>query len=325
MAGEAGGPGVILMNLGGPARPSAIRPFLTALFSDREIIRLPGGPLLQPVTARLLTTLRLASVRANYARIGGGSPLPAITRRQAEGLRERLRARGIEAQTATALRYTRPRADDALRALSGADRLVAVSLYPQYSRATTGSSLADLRRALDRAGLGFPLSVVDRYPDHPGYLDALADTVRRGLSAWPAPRRPSVVVLFSAHSLPERLVREGDPYVEEVGRTVAGVRERLPAGQPWRLAFQSRVGPVRWVGPGTEEVLRDLAREGARDVLVVPVSFVSDHLETLYEIDLLYGTLARRRGIERYRRAEALNDSPAFLEALADLVTEALR
>jgi ferrochelatase len=178
---------------------------------------------------------------------------------------------------------------------------------------------------MEAEDLFLPHVVIDRYPEHPGYLDAVAERVHEGLAGFPAERRRHVVVLFSAHSLPERFVREGDPYVAEVERTVAGVRARLPAGQPWRLGFQSRTGPVRWVGPDTAEVLRDLGREGVREVLVVPAAFVSDHIETLYEIDLLFAEDARRAGIADFRRAPSLNDSPTFLAALADLVLEAAR
>jgi ferrochelatase len=311
--------GIILMNLGGPAKQGEIRPFLASLFSDREIIRLPGGPVFQPALAQLIAGLRMKKVRANYRQIGGGSPLLALTRGQAAGLAAEFARRGVDAKVAVAMRYSRPRAAGALLSLAraGFDRLVAVSLYPQYSRATTGSSVSDLLRAMGRTGVLVKLALVDRYPDHPGYLDALAEKVREAL-------RPETTVLFSAHGLPERLVRSGDPYVREVERTVAGVRARLPAGTPWRLGFQSRVGPVKWVGPDTEAVIRDLGREGARDVLAVPVAFVSDHIETLQEIDILYAGVARAAGVPSFRRSASLNDSPAFMRALADLVLEAV-
>ncbi len=317
--------GVALLNMGGPGGPGEVRAFLRALFSDRDLIRLPGGPALQGVFAILIAALRTRKVQGNYRRIGGGSPLLDLTRRQAEGLRRALAARGVPAAVEPLMRYTRPRAVDALRALrrAGADALVAVSLYPQFSRATTGSSLADLERAAVDSGLFPRRSVVDRYPEHPGYLEAVAERVREGLAGFPEERRGRVVLLFSAHSLPERAVREGDPYVAEIERTVAGVRARLPAEQPWRLGFQSRTGPVRWVGPDTAEVLRDLGREGVREVLVVPAAFVSDHIETLYEIDLLFAEDARAAGIADFRRAPSLNDSPTFAAALADLVLEA--
>jgi ferrochelatase len=319
--------GVILLNLGGPSTPSEIRPFLVSLFSDREIIRLPGGPLLQPLMARLIARMRLKRVTENYASIGGGSPIFPLTRRQAEGLEAVLRGRGLDACVGIAMRYTYPDADEALTEMerAGVDRLLAVTMYPQYSRATTGSSLAALRRAMARRGVELPLAVVDRYPEHPGYLEAVAEKVRAGLGAYPEDRRAGATLLFSAHSLPQRFVDEGDPYVNEIEATVAGVLARLPEGQPWRLSFQSRAGPVKWVGPETSEVIEELARDGVEDVLAVPIAFVSDHIETLQEIDLLYAGQARDLGISGFSRSKSLNDSPTFLAALAELVTEAVR
>ncbi|MHC4471620.1 MAG: ferrochelatase [Planctomycetota bacterium] len=318
--------GVILMNLGGPSSPEEIRPFLVRLFSDREIIRLPGGPLLQPLMARLIARLRLKRVRRNYEAIGGRSPLLRLTRLQAEGLREVLATRGFDARVGVAMRYTSPSSAQTLMEMtrSGVSRLVALTLYPQYSKATTGSSLTALRRAMEWAGAETPFAVVDRFPEHPVYLDSVAERVWAGLKRWPAEQRADVVLLFSAHSLPQRLVDEGDPYVVEVKRTIEGVLARLPHGQPWRLGFQSRAGPVQWVGPDTSDVIRRLGQENVRGALCVPVAFVSDHIETLQEIDLLYAGEAREAGIETFRRSESLNDSPTFLEALADLVEEAL-
>lgn len=319
--------GVVLLNLGGPADQSAIRPFLTRLFSDREIIRLPGGRIGQWLIGRAIVLARLSAVKENYRRIGGGSPIHEITRRQAEGLETRLAARGLDAVVRIAMRYSPPFAADALADLeaSGAARILALTLYPQYSRATTGSSMADLARALARRESAPPLTAIDRWATLSGYLDAMADRVRRGLMGYPAADRKRVVLLFSAHSLPISFVQAGDAYVGEIEATVAGIRERLPPGNPWRLAWQSRVGPVKWVGPGVEEVLAELAGEGRRNVLAIPVSFVGDHVETLYEVDLLFGERAKELGIEGFRRIESLNDDPAFLDALADLVERRLR
>ena len=165
---------------------------------------------------------------------------------------------------------------------------------------------------------------MDRYPEHPGYLDAVAERVRTGLDWFPEERRADVVLLFSAHSLPKRFIDEGDPYVSEIERTVAGVRARLPESHPWRLSYQSRAGPVEWVGPDTAAVIAELGREGVRDVLAIPIAFVSDHIETLQEIDLRYAAEAKDAGIGTFRRSESLNDSATFLDALADLVTEAI-
>lgn len=318
--------GVLLLNLGGPATPAAIKPFLIRLFSDREIIKLPGGPLFQPLFARLITRIRLKEVIENYAKIGGASPILELTTAQASGIQSRLEDRGHDAVVGIAMRYTSPTSDEALIAMrdAGVDRLIALTLYPHYSKATTGSSLNELHRAMERTGIHLPLTAIDRYPTHPGYLDAVAGNAMACLETVPADRRHEATVLFSAHSLPKKFINEGDPYVDEIEACVEGVRERIGLDQPWLLSYQSRSGPVEWVGPGTEDVINEMAKRKVRDVVVIPIAFVSDHIETLYEIDLLYGDQARELGIDGYRRSESLNDSPRFLDALTDLVVEAL-
>jgi len=225
------------------------------------------------------------------------------------------------------MRYWRPTTDEALdgMAAAGIRRIVAVSLYPQYSSASTGSSVNALRRAVAaRPRDGFEVSVVDRYPEEPLYLDAVAAKVRAAWARVPESLRGECVLLFSAHALPRKLVAAGDPYVSEVERTRAGVVARLGFRVEHRLSFQSRVGPVRWIGPGTDEALTAIGREGRRAVVVVPIAFVSDHVETLYELDILLADHARRVGIACYVRAESLNDDPLFLDALAGLVRRRL-
>ncbi len=314
--------GVVLLNMGGPDSPEAVRPFLENLFSDPEILRFPLSRWLQRPLARWIASRRSPVVAERYRRIGGGSPIAPITLAQAEALEAELAARGVEARVTVAMRYWKPRAREAAEALAelGADRLVVLPLYPQYSRATTGSSLADLEDALRAAGLhGVPRTVIRSWHDHPAYLDSLAEAVREGLEAL-----PGATVLMSAHSLPQRLIDRGDPYLDQVRGTVAGVLARL-GDVPHRLAFQSRTGPVRWLGPGVEEVLRELAAAGVERVLAVPVSFVSDHIETLHEIDIEYRNLARSLGIRELGRSPSLNTRPSFIRALAGLVQGALR
>ena len=319
--------GILLLNLGGPATQADIRPFLLALFSDREIIRLPGGKAGQWLLARAIVKKRLKEVQENYAKIGGGSPILPLTKRQAEGLQVRLTERGLDVHVAIAMRYTSPTADEALAVLTeaGVTRLLALTHYPNYSKATTGSSLAELRRAMERRGSTLPLLVVDRWPELAGYLDAMADNVRKGLMSFPSAERKKVTLLFSAHSLPKSFIDEGDPYVTEIEKTVAGILSRLPKGNPWRISWQSRTGPVEWVGPATEDVIAELAAEGVTNLLVVPVSFVTDHIETLYEVDMLYGDLAKKKGIVGYRRIDSLNGNPRFLDALAEMAEWKLR
>ena len=312
------------MNLGGPDTLDAVRPFLTRLFTDREIIRLPGGRIGQAVIGRAIARKRTREVRENYAKIGGGSPLVRWTTLQGRGIVERLRARGHDVSFAMAMRYWNPTTDEALDELerAGAERLVALTLYPHYSMATTGSSAGELLRVMKRRGTRLPIERIDTWYDHPGYLDALAHRVRTALTVHFKDKRPTLLV--SAHGLPKHFIEAGDPYCEHVRITMEGLLRRLP-DLPHVLGYQSRVGPVEWIRPSTDEVIRDLAGNGVKDVLVIPISFVSDHVETLYEIDLLYGGQAKALGITNFQRMQSLNDFPPFLDALADLVEPKLR
>ena len=319
---------IVLFNLGGPDDLASVEPFLVQLFSDREIIELPFGAALQPLMARVISKLRGPSVRRNYTRIGGGSPQLRITSEQARALEDRLNCecrRGESFRIFIAMRYSRPSAEDALDAIAGAGihRIITLTLYPQYSKATTGSSTRDFERMLEKPvwkSFGFDVTHVESYFDHPGYLNAMADCVRDAWNEIPQDRCRETVILFSAHGLPQKFIDEGDPYVQHIEATRKGILDRLRLPNRQLLAYQSRTGPVRWIGPGTEETLTELGREGVRDVLVVPLSFVSDHIETLYEVDQLFADAARRAGITGYYRPRALNASPRFIDALAHLV-----
>jgi len=301
-----------------------VRPFLVRLFTDREIIQLPGGALGQALLGRAIAWKRAREVRENYAKIGGGSPIVRWTTLQGRGLVERLKSRGHDVTFALAMRYWNPSTDEALDELerAGVDRLLALTLYPHYSVATTGSSVAELLRVMKRRGTKLPLDRIDTWYDHPGYLDALAHRARVALEVHFNGSRPTILV--SAHGLPKHFIEAGDPYLEHIRVTTEGVLHRLP-DLPHVVGYQSRVGPVEWIGPSTDEVIRDLAARGVKGVLVLPISFVSDHVETLYEVDMLYGDQARALGIQSFKRAESLNDFPPFLDALADLVEPKLR
>ena len=325
--------GVVLFNLGGPENPAAIEPFLVNLFSDREIIELPGGAALQPLMARLIARLRLRSVRRNYASIGGGSPQLAITTAQAAALEAQLnraaRTQPPRYRVFIAMRYTRPSAADALHGINaaGITNVVTLTLFPHYSKATTGSSRNEFERTLARAewrstAARLKIRHIEHYAGDPRYVDAMAATVRTAWDSIPLDRRRRTVILFSAHGLPQKFIDEGDPYVEHINATRSGILARLGLPNRHVLAYQSRTGPVRWLGPGTEETLVELGREGVTDVFVVPLSFVSDHIETLYEVDLLFAEVARRAGITGYYRPAALNVHPLFIDALARLVLD---
>jgi ferrochelatase len=321
---------IVLFNLGGPDDLSSVEPFLVNLFQDREIIQLPGGAALQPWMARLIAKMRGPSVRDNYRRIGGGSPQLRLTRDQARALETRLNEKlPGEFRVFIAMRYSRPSSDDAIGAIeaAGIRRIVTLTLFPHWSKATTGSSRNEFDRALGSKRwkrLRFDVSHIDCYADHPRYLDALAETVQSAWDQIPHARRRRTVLLFSAHGLPQRFIHEGDPYVTHIDATRFGVLERLQLPNRQLLGFQSRTGPVKWIGPGTEEVLRELGEEGVSDVLMIPLSFVSDHIETLYEVDMLFADVARDAGITGYYRTPALNSHPRFIEALTELVRDHL-
>ena len=319
--------GIVMMNLGGPATLEDVEPFLLELFADREIIQLPLQRWLGPFIARR----RTPKVRGLYANIGGGSPILRYTEAQGRGMVERLER--LSPETAphkfyVAFRYTRPTSEDALRAMKadGVERAIAFTQYPQFSCSTTGSSLNELWRAASRTGLrdSFQWSLIDRWPVHPGFIDAMTETVREGLSQFAPSEREKVLLLFSAHSLPLDVIDRGDSYPQEVGASTQRVVEQLAVSNPYILAYQSDVGPVRWLGPSTERVLRRLGARGQKHVLVVPIAFTSDHIETLSELDREYGEVAHEAGITHYKRAPALNDRPLFLDGLARIVKDHL-
>jgi protoporphyrin/coproporphyrin ferrochelatase len=319
--------GIVMLNLGGPATLDDVQPFLLALFADREIIQLPFQRWLGPFIARR----RAPKVRGLYAGIGGGSPILRYTEAQGRGMVARLDR--LSPATAphrfyVAFRYTRPNSEDALRRMhsDGVERAVAFTQYPQFSCSTTGSSLNELWRAASRTGLrdAFQWSIVDRWPVHPGFIEAMTETVRDGLAQFEPAEREKALILFSAHSLPLDVIDRGDSYPQEVGASVQRVVETLGVSNPYLLAYQSDVGPVRWLGPRTEQVIRRLGARGQKHVLVVPIAFTSDHIETLSELDREYGEVAHQVGITQYKRAPALNDRPRFLDALAEIVRDHL-
>lgn len=315
--------GLVVLNMGGPDSLRAVRPFLYQLFSDRELIRLPAGALLQKPFAALISTLRAPKVRLNYAQIGGKSPQLMWTNRQVEGVAREL---GPQVKPYVAMRYWAPRADETVKKMraDGIEQAVVLSLYPHYTGATTGSSLNDFARAVRKHHPGLRYTVIREWYDWPGYLDALANRVREGLSMFHEMVRDEVAILFSAHALPQKFIDRGDPYLEHVQATVNGVMERIGERQPRALAFQSRSGPVKWMEPDTVDEIDRLAAAEVPGVLIVPVSFVSDHIETLLEIDFEYRMHAEKTGLPRFERAPSLNDHADFIQALSGLVREHL-
>ncbi|WP_374440032.1 ferrochelatase [Stella sp.] len=311
---------VVLFNLGGPDGPAAVQPFLVNLFSDPAIIRVPGP--LRWLLARVIARRRAPIARENYARLGGGSPLLANTEAQARALETALADLG-EVRVFVAMRYWHPFAAETARAVAAfaPDRVVLLPLYPQFSTTTTASSLADWARAARRAAIRAPTSSVCCYPLERGLVAAEAELVREGL-AMARESGPSRV-LFSAHGLPEKIVAAGDPYQWQVERTAAMVAERagLGAGE-WVVCYQSRVGPLAWIGPSTEDEIRRAGADGL-GIVVVPIAFVSEHSETLVELDIEYRELADEAGVRTYVRVPTVGVRAAFVAGLADLVRDA--
>lgn len=311
------GDGVILLDMGGPETLDAVEPFLLELFQDPRILDFPLAGLFRPFLARRIASRRVPEAVRRYGVIGGGSPVVAQTREMAEALSAAL---GLPATFA--MRYGPPRVADALNEIqrAGARRLAAIPLYPQRCGATTDSSLADLE---SRASGRFEIRPVANFHDHPGWIEALGERLSVALAEAGALGKRHVI--FAAHSVPLRLVRKGDPYVHQVFRTaelVAGAVGLEEGG--WTAAFQSRIGPVRWQGPQLEEVLETLRSEGVDSLVVQPVSFVSENLETLYDLDVDFREAAHAAGIRLYHRVPAAWGSPKFAGVLADLAAGAL-
>ncbi|MBI3702793.1 MAG: ferrochelatase [Rhizobiales bacterium] len=311
---------IVLFNLGGPDRLESVQPFLFNLFNDPAIIGLPGP--LRRLLARTLAARRARLASEIYAQLGGGSPLLDNTVAQAVALKGALRDIGT-VDVFTAMRYWHPLSDEVAAEVKEfqPERIVLLPLYPQYSTTTTGSSCAAWARAASRAGLTAPVHTICCYPAELGFIAALAALTRVALNAAPARSR----VLFSAHVLPKRVVDGGDPYQWQVEQTAASVVDALGiVGLDWQVCYQSRVGPLEWIGPYTDD---EIARAGRERVplVVVPIAFVSEHSETLVELDITYRKHAAAAGVPYYARVPTVGTRPAFIAGLADLVRRTLR
>ncbi len=314
---------VVLFNLGGPDSPAAVRPFLFNLFNDKAII--PAPTPVRWLLAQYISRRRAPLARANYALMGGSSPLLPNTKRQAKALEAALADNG-QVSCFIAMRYWHPFADETAHDVKAfaPDYVVLLPLYPQYSATTSGSSIADWIGAARAAGLDVPTRTVCCYPDLPGFVDVMADLTAE---AWKrAAEAGAPRILFSAHGLPERNIAAGDPYQWQVERSAgaiaAAVRLRLGQEPDWRITYQSRVGRLVWIGPYTETEVEAAATEG-RPLVVVPLVFVSEHVETLVELDVEYRDLANRNGAPAYERVRTVNEDDAFINGLATMVRAA--
>ncbi|OGW24459.1 MAG: hypothetical protein A2X59_06425 [Nitrospirae bacterium GWC2_42_7] len=346
--------GILLLNLGGPDSLRSVRPFLFNLFSDRDIIRL-GPRFMQKPLAWLISSLRAAKTESLYKLIGGKSPIYDMTLAQAKALENELNSAQFTIHDSQftvyiAMRYWHPLIEDVISEIynAGIKRLIVLNLYPQYSVATTGSSLSKLDKVISK----YPMEIfsIKSWYAHPLYIDALVEKIRKGMELYgrtassPSPQSSlsrgeeglistpplrggdegegDIHVLFSAHSLPVKFIEEGDPYAEQINWTIREVVKKIDI--QWSLSYQSKSGPVKWLEPSTEKKLEELAVRGIKNLLVVPISFVSDHIETLYEIDILYKNMAKTLGV-RLERTESLNISPLFISALCDIVITGMK
>jgi protoporphyrin/coproporphyrin ferrochelatase len=309
---------VVLMNLGGPDSLRAVRPFLVNLFSDPAIIGLPS--LMRQPLARFIAWRRAKIACEIYDYLGGGSPLLANTEAQARALETVL---GDEYRCFVAMRYWHPLTREVVAMVKvwQPDEIVCLPLYPQFSRTTTASSLAVWRLEAKRQGLDRPTRMIETYPTTSGFIEALAGLVRPVLDE--VAKSQKVRLLFSAHGLPMKIVRAGDPYPGQVEKTAEAVAALLDRpGLDWVVCYQSRVGPLAWLGPTTDDEIRRAGRDGVA-VVVAPISFVSEHSETLVELDRDYRNVAERSGVACYRRTPTVGTHPRFIAALAELVTTA--
>lgn len=313
---------VVLFNLGGPDSLEAIKPFLFNLFSDHDIFKIPFG---QKLFAKLMSGFRTPSVRKKYKRIGGKSPINEWTHLQRSMLQQELQkiVHGIE--VFAAMRYWHPTikniADKVLE--KAFDRIVLLPLYPHYSITTTGSSFNEWERVYK--GDAGDLTYVYDYYDNRRYIRALNERIDEAILRFPENVRDDIQLLFSAHGLPESLSKKGDPYPEQIKKTMACVMETRDYSHEYHLCFQSKVGPAKWLKPSTDEMIRDLSAKGKRNLLVIPISFVSDHIETLFELDIEYRHVAEEVNIENYIVMKGLNNSKTFIEALKEMAVQALQ
>ena len=318
--------GVLLLNLGGPEKPEDVQPFLFNLFSDPEIIRIPF-PALQKPLAWFISSRRAKTSQENYQQIGGGSPLRRITEEQGSALKAALKEKGKDAEVYVGMRYWHPFTEEAIARIKkdGIEQLVVLPLYPQYSISTSGSSFRLLEQLWQDDPSLNPIdyTLIESWYARPGYVNSMADLIRAELDELPNPNEAHI--FFSAHGVPVSYVEEfGDPYQKEIEHCTDLIMQALGRPNNHTLAYQSRVGPIEWLQPYTEDAIEALAHEGVKDLVVVPISFVSEHIETLQEIDIEYREIAEEQGIEGFHRVPALDTYPRFVADLADMVEEAL-
>jgi ferrochelatase len=319
--------GVVLLNLGGPDSLEAVEPFLYNLFVDPDIINFPGSFLVRKWLAKLISSKRHPRVQEQYKKIGGKSPLKEFTLGQARLLEEQLNKQ-FPVKVYAAMRYWHPFTSEVLGEIEreGIKKVILLPLYPQYSKATTESSVKEWKKQLAiRGGINnLEWDLVEHYYDFPPYLEAFVERINQGLQKFAPEKLADVHLLFSAHGTPMKLVREGDPYSDHIRKTVELIMQKGDFAQKHSLCWQSKVGPQKWLTPSTPEMISKLAAQGEKLMLAIPIAFASDHLETLFEVGIEFKHLAAEAGVEQFEVTEGLNYSEKFIDALAQLVLQKL-
>ena len=317
---------IVLFQLGGPDSLGAVEPFLFNLFMDPDIIDFPLAFLVRRALAKFISARRSLKVQNNYKMIGGKSPILELTRFQANALHARLVQQDIQAQVFIAMRYWHPMTKEIVRKIKtgGFDQAILIPLYPQFSTATTGSSINEWNRLAKKQGLDIPTRFVCCYPNHPALLEAFVENINKSLEKFSNISPVNIDLVFSAHGVPVNYIQKGDPYQLQIEETVRRVVERGTWKSPHTLCFQSKVGPMQWLKPSLIETVERLAREGRKHLLIIPIAFVTDHIETLHEINIDVRKHAMAQGVQQFELMPALNDHPKFIECLTDIVTQQL-
>lgn len=314
---------VVLLQLGGPDKLESVEPFLYNLFCDPDIIDIPGAFLFRKTLARIISSRRAPKAQELYKKIGGRSPIYKQTKLQADRLLEILKGKGYDVDVHIAMRYWHPMTEEVVKNIIATkpDRIILLPLYPHYCKATTGSSVNEWKRVAKVLHLpNIPTDIVEHYYDHPLYIDALVKRIRTALERVPKEDYNKVQIVFSAHGTPMKLVRDGDPYSHHIRKTYEAVVERGKFGLAHTLCFQSKVGPQKWLTPSLTGTIERLGHEGATHLLVVPIAFVTDHIETLSEINLEAREEALKLGVKYYDMMPALLTEELFMQCLTDLV-----
>jgi len=315
---------VVLLNFGGPDSLNSVRPFLYNIFSDRYVFSFPISFVFQKPLAWLIAKNRSHRVQREYALIGGSSPINKWTQKQRTLLQEKLRSVNPDIDIFIGMRFWYPFISDAAEQVmnSSYDKILLLPLYPQYSKTTTGSAVYEWNRVFK--GDKEKVTVIPPFFNHPTYIQAVNQRISEAMELFPKDARNDVYCIFSAHSLPVSIVKAGDPYREQVESTITSVMELRGNDCEWALCYQSKVGFVEWLKPAVLDTITEAAAAGKKNILIIPVSFVSENIETLYELDIEYRYYAEKQGAENYFVAESLNDSPLFIQTLFELVSEHL-